>query len=659
MSVPLAISAISGEFIDSANLRNIKDVIAYAPGVTGSSSDSYINNVSIRGIYTQDFGAGGDPSVAFYKDSLYQGRDGSAVSSLYDIERAEILRGPQGFLFGRGSIAGAISVVTVKPDLSKSGGYLDVASGSRDYLTADGAFNLQLTDTLAVRLAAYHGEEDGFVNNRYPVPGSEKNGSQDTDALRFSGLYQSEKLQAHFTAEYENRNLSGYNYIPTGQGEGYEYLTELYGDLGYPASDWVQYADFSLGNRDNAEISGYGLQLDYDLGFATLTSITGYRDHDFSYAEDFDGTSVLLSSFAQDQSGDYFEQELRLVSRTEGPLSWYSGVSFYKENIDSTYRDQQSEDVWCSTFLAEFDTSCEVVFDAVAGLAAIDPEDEFVQEFLDFFGTFDWQGSASGNLTDTNRVSGDYEGYAAYVDLGYAFNDHWKANAGVRYTRDEKDFSINAFPNESPLLGNVAVLFFSTPEGPVKDSRNWDHFTPRFILEYTPDADTLLFGSVTSGYKSGGFNSFGLSPPIDFYVDASPDDYKPGSYQPEKSTSYELGYKETLFQGRTQIAVNTFYYRYSDLQVSYEQGSLFIVDNIGDAEGWGMESALTQALGNYLDLNAAVAWFDSKVNNLQSACGGTELCEGASFFWAPEWSGHLLLAGQYPYRKGELVGNLG
>jgi iron complex outermembrane receptor protein len=132
MSVPLAISAISGEFIDSANLRNIKDVIAYAPGVTGSSSDSYINNVSIRGIYTQDFGAGGDPSVAFYKDSLYQGRDGSAVSSLYDIERAEILRGPQGFLFGRGSIAGAISVVTVKPDLSKSGGYLDVASGSRD-----------------------------------------------------------------------------------------------------------------------------------------------------------------------------------------------------------------------------------------------------------------------------------------------------------------------------------------------------------------------------------------------------------------------------------------------------------------------------------------------------------------------------------------------
>jgi len=101
MDVPLAITAISGKMIQAANLDNVKDLIAFTPGVTGNSKDSFIDVVSVRGIITNDFGVGGDPSIGLYKNGLYQGRNGSAVTSLYDIERAEVLRGPQGFLFGR------------------------------------------------------------------------------------------------------------------------------------------------------------------------------------------------------------------------------------------------------------------------------------------------------------------------------------------------------------------------------------------------------------------------------------------------------------------------------------------------------------------------------------------------------------------------------
>ena len=111
MDVPLAITALSGDFIEDTNLNDVKDLISYTPGVSGNSQDSYIDAVSIRGVRTQDFGVGGDPSSAF-KNDLYEGRNGSAVTSLFDVERAEILRGPQGFLFGRNSIGGAFGVHT-------------------------------------------------------------------------------------------------------------------------------------------------------------------------------------------------------------------------------------------------------------------------------------------------------------------------------------------------------------------------------------------------------------------------------------------------------------------------------------------------------------------------------------------------------------------
>jgi len=126
MEVPLAISALSGNFISETNLNDVKDLIAYTPGVSGNSQDSYIDAVSIRGVRTQDFGVGGDPSSAFFKNDLYEGRNGAAVTSLYDIERAEILRGPQGFLFGRNSIGGAFSVHTRKAEIGERDGYIDL-----------------------------------------------------------------------------------------------------------------------------------------------------------------------------------------------------------------------------------------------------------------------------------------------------------------------------------------------------------------------------------------------------------------------------------------------------------------------------------------------------------------------------------------------------
>ena len=155
--VPLAITAFTGDFVKDVNLDDVKDLVTFTPGVTGNSHDSFIDAISIRGIRTQDFGVGGDPSAAFFKNNLYEGRNGAVISSLYDMERAEVLRGPQGFLFGRNAVGGAFSVHSKRPNLNgESDSYVEVDIAERHHFNVEGGFTTAISDSFAVRLSGYH-----------------------------------------------------------------------------------------------------------------------------------------------------------------------------------------------------------------------------------------------------------------------------------------------------------------------------------------------------------------------------------------------------------------------------------------------------------------------------------------------------------------------
>lgn len=242
--VPLAISAYDGNFVKRMNLDDVKDLIRFTPGFAGDTQDSFVDYVNVRGISTNDFGVGTDPSVAFFKNGFYQGRNGSAVTSSFDMERAEVLRGPQGFLFGRSAIAGAISTHTAKPEFDTMKGYVDAGFGQRNIFEFEGAINYPFSDNFAVRLAAYGSKEDGFVAKE---GGSEEQmkGGHKKGALRLTSAYKQDNFDVTTVFEYEHRLQSGSIYFPIQGDETLAYMQEL-----FPRVDFSGYAGGRVYNAD-------------------------------------------------------------------------------------------------------------------------------------------------------------------------------------------------------------------------------------------------------------------------------------------------------------------------------------------------------------------------------------------------------------------------
>ena len=693
MDVPLAITAMSGDFIREVNLNDIKDLIQFTPGISGNSKDSFLDFVAVRGIRTIDFGNGGDPSVSLYKNGLYQGRTGSAVSSMYDIERAEVLRGPQGFLFGRNSVSGAFNVITAKPDLDAFGGYAEVDVGERGVFVFEGALNFPVTDTFGLRIAGYHSEEDGYVEN---LAGGPDLIAHEKQAVRLSARYDGDRLTADMFVDYEDRDQTGTVYRVTGggftqpeerdwggfyreppplDGTAFDFHhTNMNGGTLYeinPDGRTVN-NDNSLPSTDEAQIFHVGLQIDYRMDWATFTSLTGFKDHDYKYVEDFDGSPIVLFNYGQDQTGDYFEQEFRLTSNSDSPLSWYAGVSFYEENIDTIFLGQQAEDAYCAGYwFYSGATTCQEVFDYYNYLDSYYDQTYYCDYYLSYyFGTCTWTGTPDGLVNDRNRIVGKDRGYSAYVDLSYAFNESFDVSLGLRYTWDEKDFSQEVLPDpQNSLLAYKVQTGFSTPSGALRDKQDWNEVTYRAVANWRPTATSLIYGSITTGYKPGGFGSFNIEPgcpgvPFGLCV-ADPGVDKPGDFGPEKVISYELGYKDTFLDGRMQLSANAFFYDYEDLQAIFGEGPRTIVDNVGQVDGVGAEFDVNTAITDNITFRVGGSWFDSEATNVQAFCANGELvtgdinaCEGVSIPWAPEWTAFAVVNAGFPMGNGELFGTI-
>ena len=668
--VPLAITAFTGDFLRDVNLDDIKDLVAFTPGVTGNSKDSFIDAISIRGIRTQDYGIGGDPSAAFFKNDLYEGRNGAVVSSIFDMERAEVLRGPQAFLFGRNAIGGAFNVHTKRPNLDGSrDGYIDVDVAERNYLTVEGGFTVAASDNFAWRFAGYYSEEDGYVENLFD-PSRDLIGHEKS-AFRVSGLYGKDNLEIFFSADYEDFDRDGTVYTASDLSPRLAVYQSVLGTFETPSDLRNTNQDLSGGNTDEAKITTLGLHVNYDFDKVSLRWSTGYKDHDYLYIEDYDSTPLNVETYKQDQTGTYFQTELRLLSNTDGPLSWYAGVSYYREEIDVLFTDSNDEELFCAYYGYYYGVdNCSDYFDYWQAYYDAyyypDPNPITVGPFVP---------TADGLMETVTISDGVFNGWAAYVDLTYAFNDQWDVSFGLRYSYDKKEFGLHA-PAPASTLGSFYFPGYVSAER-LSDTNDWDDTSPRVILRYQPSDQTTLFASYTEGYKSGGFGTFTLVPEIYMWFGNDfegldpltvADGYVPGQFKPEDVVSYEIGYKGKLADGRVSLDVTAFLYEFTDLQVNfYDVGAK--VGNAGEVDGQGIEAAIQVAFTDNLSLVASIGFLDTEITGVQFLCGGApdvdglldgdeEACEGNKLYWAPEISGSAVLKGDFPVGNGSIISNL-
>lgn len=379
--VPIALSAFTGDFIQKTKINDIKQIVRFTPGLSGESTDSFLDTISIRGISTNAFGIGGDSSLGVYKDGIYFGRNGAAVASFFDIERVEILKGPQGLLFGRNAASGAIHTVTAKPVMDDTEGYIRLGAGERGRQQAEFAFNQPLADGWAMRIAGIHSQEDGFVENLF---NGEDLGEHDRNALRLSIKNEGDWGDITLSGEYEDRKQYGSIY----QGQDIDGNLNI-DDNRKTSLDWP--------GQDNAEISSVTLTANINItDNMTLTSITGFNKHDWIYQEDFDGTPLPVAGYRQEQNGEYLSQELRLNVEASKDLKWYIGASIYQEDISALLSNQTG--------------NLEEVF-----------------------------GPGFSNIFESNSSEGDYSGWAIYGDMTYQLTDKMDFSLGIRYTYDEKE----------------------------------------------------------------------------------------------------------------------------------------------------------------------------------------------------------------------------
>ncbi|WNC68857.1 TonB-dependent receptor [Thalassotalea nanhaiensis] len=663
---PIAITALTGDFIEAVHLSNVKELVKFTPGATGNSADSFLDALSIRGIRTEDYGSGGDMSNGLFKNDLYEGRTGSAVSSMYDMDRAEIVRGPQAFLFGRNSIGGAISVHTKRAEVGSSDGNISVDLGENNLVRVDGAINLDVSDTFAVRIAGLSHNEESYVDNLGPagdIP------DREITAFRLSTTYQpSDTLSIYTMIDYEERNQPGTAYRAVEEGEHWEMWDEIFGDqvnggngLKGGSADIDLDGGFyhkNYGTKDDAEALNIQIRVEKEFSFADLTVSAGYKDHDYFYAEDLDGGPLPIEDWKMDQSGDYTQVEARLNSKGNDALGWYFGASYYEESLDVYVENSFNEDILCDYYYSYYydlgTSGCEELFNDYYG---------------GYYGTFSHYREDHA-LVESVIHDGEFDGWAVYANLDYQITDTVNVEFGARHSSDSKEFSIDV-PAPDSFLGAWWYYGFTTAE-PIKDSKTWTDTSVKALIRWRPQDDMMFYASYTEGYKAGGFASFSLGTnaqgedvPWQTYDLTNESGYPLETFAPETIDSYEIGYKDSFFEGNTDIALTAFYYDYGGLQVNASEPNTgaTIVKNVGTTEAYGLEGTINTSLGEYWKLYLGLSYLDTEVTDLHDVClgptgqgePGSDYCEGRPLYYAPELTGAFVLDGAFPLDSGAAI----
>ncbi|WP_228242441.1 TonB-dependent receptor [Porphyrobacter sp. GA68] len=585
--VPIAISAFDGGELERRGVTNALEITQYVPNLVGLNNTGLgsANAYFLRGLGNTETIPTFDPPVGTYVDDIYLSRQNANNLSLFDVQRIEVLRGPQGTLFGRNTTGGAVAVFLAEPDLTV-GGYAEAGYGSYDMKLARGSVDLPLADSLAVKVSGYWQDDDGFTRNT--TTGERINESDGwgvrlglrgelSDNARWTGSYMHTESQAgnilNFACDPRNP--------PNCEGR-------------FATTGYLKNGDF--GGRLTGSKDGYGLGIDTTMDFISsnlqlglgnfsVNLITGYVYTTQDYALDFaDGRGLpsllvprppvvgfTFGGFVIANEGEYsqFSQEVKLTgSLGNGLLDLVGGLYYFEEDNFSDFGD-----IFSVAVPPLLPTGLVLVL---------------------------------GDRTLVNTT----KAYAGYVQGDLNITPELTVTAGIRYTDETKTFSINdnrASCNDGTLeAGCLSNANLIAPNGAViPREQSIGIWTPRFAVNYQPNPDLLFFASATRGFKSGGWNARGTVP----------GELLP--FGPEKVWSYEIGAKTELLNRRLRVNVTGFWLDVADLQTpsafTRPNGSIaFITRNFADYENKGIELEVNAVPADGLNLFAAFGYQNDK-----------------------------------------------
>jgi len=595
----VAVTALTGETLEKDRVLSYEDLAAVTTSLSFTALSPLDQEFNIRGITnTRLDSPSADQSVGIFLDEVYVGRSGLFNADLFDIERVEVIRGPQGVLLGRNVVGGAINIITASPSFEPAGN-ITVSRGNFDETLVRGFVTGGLTDELAGRISFQSRDRDGF--NKDILNGRDLDNIESVQ-LRTQLLYQPDEggFTARLVFDYMKDESNGFHSVaidgpdPNTQGP-WSAAREIIGQqIGRPLDireslpEHPQYKGdpFETPQALLRESYGFNLKLEKELGeFATLTSVSGYRKGDAFNIYDQTGLgpnngfviTPRLFRFPVNEDGDIqqFAQGVRLASATSGALDWIVGGYFQRDNVEK--RDR---------FWAE----------SSAPIPTLSGESEWYNE------------------TDTTS-------WAVFAQAGLRLSEMLRVVAGVRYTQDDKQGTVTGIAVEggdafnptdtvalTPLAGTFSEGdFFTTGYGDT-----WEEFTPQGTIEFEPTDDMFFYFTVARGYKGGGFEDDPANPAA-----------AQAGYDPETVLSLELGAKLEMFDNRARLNVAGFSMDYQDLQVTQtDDGCLCnITDNAADAEILGFEAELTVAVTEAFTFFTAGTWLDTEYNEFIDSNG--------------------------------------
>jgi len=604
-----AITAISGDLFRELGMENVADVASFTPNLNYSSPSGAGSNpsLSIRGIGMNDFSDTNEGPISMYIDEIYYGTLAGQTAALFDLDRVEVLRGPQGTLYGRNTTGGLVHFVTKKPT-EEFEAFGELTYGSYDRIKVEAAAGGALTDTLRARAAFYHDSDDGVQKDR----GTGNRGQgKDVNGYRLQMEFDAtDEVEVYFNVHgsvtrndaqfYKHRGTLDAARAPCSVAD--VEARNCFDVFGFqdPDSDPFSVLTTATGPTP-LDIDTFGVigKVTWQRDGWGFTSITGHEKAEKFHRDiTFPGPALTIQPFFELDS-EQFTQEFRL-SHSSDALTWMLGAFYFDDNKNG----------------------------------------DGAHDGFSF--------GPGGPITRDHLFDQDTEALAIFTHADWQFAENWNLELGLRFSEEEKE----AFADVDGLTQFPRVFTFT-------DTRKTDNVSWNIGLDWAFDENSLLYANIARGFKSGGWNISGNI----FFVEQ----FEP--YDDEILQSYEVGLKTALLDGKLQLNVSGFYYDYEDLQVFsqfvFMNAPISRLSNAGDAKNLGFELELLYAPVDYFQAQIGIGYLDTETADFFSVEGldavGNEIIEdlsGSELTLSPKWNTSGIFRVFHPMFNGEASAQL-